>query len=387
MSHFPARRRARRGATLVLIALLMVAIVGMVAFSIEVGRMYLVRSQLQSAVDAGALAASLRLSQDPDDVDAAKAAAEDFVQLNRVGWLVTVPDDAIAIEAGTWDADAKAFVADPASPNAVRVFARQSGEPLMFAQVFGHSSFSVPQSAIASGSGSIADIMMVLDLSSSMKSQGRIEALQSAAPEFVNIIRGASTDNHIGVMGYGAVRGSYDPAKRGDSGKLYSSSPDSLFPSGDDYVAVVEGDVSGDFDGLNSNVLTGDNLTAGKYNGWTPTGAAIRDAAHYLTSNSNTRPDVRKVMVLMSDGHANKPNGDGPGYALKMAKYASQNDIQIHTISLGNSADTDLMKAIANETGGTHFDAGGSGKGDLTDSLTRAFRGAALSISRTVLVQ
>jgi Flp pilus assembly protein TadG len=51
-------RRQRRGTTLVLICLLMTLIVGMVAFAVDIGRMYLVRSQLQTAVDSGALAGS-----------------------------------------------------------------------------------------------------------------------------------------------------------------------------------------------------------------------------------------------------------------------------------------------------------------------------------------
>ena len=46
-----------------------------------------------------------------------------------------------------------------------------------------------------------------------------------------------------------------------------------------------------------------------------------------------------KVMIVMSDGHANRPDGDGPGYALSMAAYANGLGIKVYTISLGDGAD------------------------------------------------
>ena len=60
----------RRGATMMLFLMMLVVLLGMVAFAVDVGRMYLARNQLQTAVDAGALAASLQLAKDRDDVEA-----------------------------------------------------------------------------------------------------------------------------------------------------------------------------------------------------------------------------------------------------------------------------------------------------------------------------
>ncbi|MEZ6078353.1 MAG: Tad domain-containing protein [Pirellulaceae bacterium] len=56
-------RDQRCGATLVLVVLLLVVILGVAAFAVDFGRMQLVRSQLQTAVDAGALAGSLQLNK------------------------------------------------------------------------------------------------------------------------------------------------------------------------------------------------------------------------------------------------------------------------------------------------------------------------------------
>ncbi len=75
--------------------LLMVVVLGMVAFSVDVGLMTLLRAEIQNAVDAGALAGALQLQEDPHDVDAAEAAARQFVQANRVGltaWVERRPD-------------------------------------------------------------------------------------------------------------------------------------------------------------------------------------------------------------------------------------------------------------------------------------------------------
>jgi len=357
----------------------------MVAVAVDVGRMFLVRSQLQTAVDAGALAAGVTLRHDPNDIDAAVAAAQQFVQLNRVGWLVTVPEDAITIEAGDWDAATRTFTVSTVEPNAVRVAAAQRREPLVFACVFGINSFSIPRHAIATSNAEKLDIMLVLDLSESMEDEGRIEALQTAAPEFVDFVEEVGGDDRIGVMGYGAQIGKYDPIKRGHNGAPYLNSPKSLFPSNDSWVGVLESNLTADFDRLRTRVLDTGSLLADKYNSYTPTGAAIRDAAHYL--NAQARADVRRIMVLMSDGYANKPDGKGRSYALQMAQYAKGLEITIYTISLGKDADQKLMADIAAATGGAYFHAGGSDHATLSATLSTAFEDVVAAIRRTQLVQ
>jgi len=381
------RARKRRGATIVLMAFLMIVLVGMVAFAIEVGRMYLLRSQMQKAVDSGALAASLKLKEDPTDTAAAAASAEQFVQANRVGWLVEVPEGAITVEVGEWDEATKSFSLGGTNLSAVRVSARVDNEPFMFARVLGQTVFGAPATATAAGSAGPLDVMLVLDLSGSMDSEGRVQALRNSAPAFVDIIEQIGGDDHIGVMAFGVEADSYDPIAQGATGTLYTSAPASLYPTDSSWVGVLEADLTSGFAGLKSNALASGNLITSKYGGWTPTGAAIRDAVHYLKNDPSARDGVKKAIVLMSDGNANQPSGDGPGYALLMAAYANDESIKIYTISLGNGADIDLMQSIAAATGGTHFDATGSGESSLTSNLTEAFTNAALAIKRTALVE
>ncbi|MCM2373730.1 VWA domain-containing protein [Rhodopirellula sp. ICT_H3.1] len=366
---------------------MLVIMIGMAAFAVDLTRMQLVRSQMQSAVDAAALAGSMQLRDDPKDVDAAKAAAEKFIHLNNVGFFGDVASDAIQVETGTWDSDTSTFVATTEGPCSVRVFATKSNELFSFAQIFGHLAFSMPGQSIASVPTSPLDIIMVLDLSGSMSSDGRIEALRAASPEFVTTIENAGKDDRIGVMCYGAEIGSYP------YGNIYTQSPASLFPDPDeastDWAGILEAEMTDNFAALRGGALSSSSLQSNKYGGGTPIGAAIRDGAHYLDANNRQDAkgrDLQKLMVLMSDGYANKPEEKSNDYALQMAKYAASLEIQIYTISLGDDADTELMSSIASKTGGRYFEVTGSDS-ELTAGLKRAYRGIANDINRVILVK
>jgi Flp pilus assembly protein TadG len=357
----------------------------MVAFATEVGRMFLLRSEVQNAVDAGALAAALELRRNATAVDVAATAAQDYVQRNRAGSAVEIPDNLIDVEVGTWDSQTRLFTATNVSPNSVRVFARQN-EPFFFARIFGMTTFDAPASAVASGGGAPLDIMMVLDLSGSMSSNGRIQALQNAAPTFVQVIEDFGGDDQIGVMGYGGKLEDFDADDDGN-GIPYASAPAELYPANDTNVGVLEAALTNDFATLRTYILTSSNLIASKYGGGTPTGAGLRDGAHYLVNAPTARENVERVIVLMSDGHANKPSSNGDGYALDMASYAAGLDIKVYTISLGTSADEQLMEDIAAATGAVHFDATGSGEAELTAQLIDAFARIAAQIKRSQLVK
>ncbi|QEG43019.1 VWA domain-containing protein [Roseimaritima ulvae] len=378
----------RRGGSMVLFTFLLVIVIGMAAFAIDLARVQLVRSQLQSAVDAGALAGGLQLKRDPEDIEAARAAAEQFIQLNQVGFSGNVGSEAIDVEIGRWDSDTMQFEQTDENPYSVRVFARKEDEQYSFAQIFGQTTFSVPRQAVASVPTKPLDIIMVLDLSGSMGSEGRIEALREASPEFVATLQRADKEDFVGVMGYGVQRDEYDPDDYAYGGAVYTAAPASLYPepseAATDWAGVLETPLTDDYDLVLNTALSSASLQAQKYGGGTPIGAAIRDGAHYV--HTNAREDIDQLMVLMSDGHANKPSDDGAGYALEMAAYAASLGVKIHTISLGDSADEWLMTEIASITGGRHFDASGSGS-VLTTRLRSAYRGIANDINRTTMVQ
>ena len=374
----------RRGAAMLLMLFLLTIVIGMVAMSVDAGLMVLLRAEIQNAVDSGALAAALRLQGDPGNIDEAERIARYYVQRNRVGFTALVPEDAIDVEQGYFDGDTNTFTPTSQDPNAVRVYARQDAQPFFFAKIFGHDTFGAPAEAIASADPRPLDVMMVLDLSGSMEREGRIEALQNAAPIFVDIIEELGGEDFIGVMGLSANPNQYNPVQRGHTGVMYESG---LHPTADHNVGVLESGLDDRYSRLKNSVLNQNQLEAGKYTDYTGTGAAIGDAVHYLINSSDSRENAVKALVLMSDGAANRPSGNGPGYARQMAAYAAANDVKIYTISLGNDADLGLMQDIADISGGEHFDATGAGVNELTERLTDAFTQAAAAIKRATLVK
>jgi len=75
--------RTRRGAIVVLAALMMIVFLASVAFSVDVSYMQLTKAKLRSATDAAARAAGEALSR-AQNLDDARQAAKDIAHANRV---------------------------------------------------------------------------------------------------------------------------------------------------------------------------------------------------------------------------------------------------------------------------------------------------------------
>ena len=89
MSRWRSRRRDERGAVAVTVALMMVVLVGIGAFTIDFGLSYVSTRQLQTASDSAALAAASKYGQLPGSCavlaadTATKASVEASVQTYR----------------------------------------------------------------------------------------------------------------------------------------------------------------------------------------------------------------------------------------------------------------------------------------------------------------
>jgi len=161
------RSRRRRGATLVLSALLIVAMLGVVAFAVDMGCIMLVRTQLQVAADSAAMAAAAHLGRPFEEI---LASADEYAGYHFAGGK-PVDVEASDVELGFWDSATRAFTPCDEMGNAVRVTARRDasagGEaPLFFARLFGNHSFRMSASAVAMANP--RDIAFVVDLSGSM---------------------------------------------------------------------------------------------------------------------------------------------------------------------------------------------------------------------------
>ncbi len=157
-----AIHRQRRGAVLALVAILMVVLLGMVAFAVDMGYISLARTQLQNAVDSGAMAAASVMSNNQASVI---AEARKFVAANpAAAQSVNISDS--DVEFGYWDINARTFSAGAQHANAVRVTARRENAGLFFGKVLGIDTFSTEATATAMIGP--RDIAFVVDLSGSM---------------------------------------------------------------------------------------------------------------------------------------------------------------------------------------------------------------------------
>ncbi len=163
----------RKGAIVVLSAFLLAVMFAMLAFGVDMGYIMLGRTQLQSAVDAGVMAGTAVLAEDPTMVE---ATVIDYVQRNLVGTR-EVQSEEITVTLGRWDEDYRTFTAggDPAS--AVQVAVQLDNHKLFFAKLLNSAETSL--SAEATATFLPRDIMVVLDYSGSMNDDSELRHISS----------------------------------------------------------------------------------------------------------------------------------------------------------------------------------------------------------------
>lgn len=142
-------RTSRRGATLVLVAILMTVIIGFAGIAIDASRLYVMRAQLQTTADAAAVAGIVEV-KDKRPANAPTAALS-YVPLNTVE-RQTPTMNATDVEGGSWDFTTNTFTplaswTDPAL-NAVRATGTYQGSYTL-AGIFGATTKTVQARAVA----------------------------------------------------------------------------------------------------------------------------------------------------------------------------------------------------------------------------------------------
>jgi Flp pilus assembly protein TadG len=154
-----ASRSRQRGATLVIVAVLLLILIGFAALVIDVGKLYAVRNQLQNASDSAAHAGAQSLDRTAAGIDEAREAALAYALLHAADQSPVALDDADIIF-GHWDDATRTFTAlgsapdNPAAVNAVRVIDRREAATanpvvLHLAPVLGTDEADVRSDAIA----------------------------------------------------------------------------------------------------------------------------------------------------------------------------------------------------------------------------------------------
>ncbi|NUQ62655.1 MAG: VWA domain-containing protein [Pirellulales bacterium] len=165
--------KARRGAILVLTAVLMIMIFAMLAFAVDLGYVALTRTELQNAADAGALAGAGTMV---GGFDAAAEEARKYVALHKTNGTA-IDESQTQIRFGNWDTQSRRFDAGGDEPNAMEITLRSSSRPFFFARVLGQDGFDCEAKAIASFSP--RDIMLVLDFSGSMCYDSQLRSIDT----------------------------------------------------------------------------------------------------------------------------------------------------------------------------------------------------------------
>ena len=144
------KKPGRRAATLVLSAFMITLLLGMVAFAVDMGYIFLVRTQLQVASDSAAMAAAAQLIESEADT---VATAQQYAGRHLAG-NQNIELNARDVVTGVWDLHTHSFDPNGWRENAVRVTTRRDaasgGEvPLFFARVCGVDSHAAKAKAIA----------------------------------------------------------------------------------------------------------------------------------------------------------------------------------------------------------------------------------------------
>ena len=144
------RLRNRRGATLVMIAIMMTVMLGMVGAAVDFARMYAFKAQVQVTADASALAGALELVHGRNNTFVPDTAMK-YAAFNKAngGALVTVDRD--SVQPVAWDFTTRTYTVQTwgsSATNAVRVAARYNA-PYTFGKIFGATTSTLPGEAIA----------------------------------------------------------------------------------------------------------------------------------------------------------------------------------------------------------------------------------------------
>jgi Ca-activated chloride channel homolog len=334
----PAMRR-RRGAMLVLLAVMLFLFFMAVAFSVDIAYMHLVRGELRTATDAAAKAAAQTLAR-TQDVGQAIARGQQIAQANTVA-RQGLQLDTSDFQFGNSKPDSKDrfnFSANKQPTNSVRVSGRRTASSrsgsvgLFFGKVLGVSFFEPSDTAIATFVE--RDIVVVVDRSGSMLGQKFID-LQRSVGVFVSTLSVGNVDTRVGLASY-STTATQDVQMTTDYRKI-NRAMSSMFASG--------------FTSISGGIKAGTEIMRG-------------------TRSSDF---VERTMILMTDGIHN--TGIAPeGPAADIAGLG----VTIHTISFGADADRARMRNIAAIGKGKAFHA------DTGLQLENVFREIALTLNTVI---
>jgi Ca-activated chloride channel family protein len=333
------RARHRRGAMLVLIAIMMLGFMVAVAFSVDVAMMHLSRTELRTATDAATKAAAATLA-DSVNVDQAITRGQQIAAANTVNGqaLLLARSDFQFGRSQQLSSGRFEFSPDSIPRNSVRVDGRRtfgslSGPvPLFFGNILGVEYFE-PQTQ-ATATYIERDIALVVDRSGSMTGTKFLD-LTAAIDIFVSTLDETPVDERVGLASYSEF-------------------------------ATADVSLTSDLSQISSGVR------ALRLGGFTSISRGM-EAGRTVMNSSRSPEFVERTMIVMTDGLHNR----GPEPRTTAISLAADG-VKIHTITFGRDADRRRMEEVALIGGGRHYHA------DNGTQLREIYREIALTLSTMI---
>ena len=166
----------RTGAVMPVMAVSIIALVGMTGAAVDTGRAQLVQSKLSSALDAAGLAAGSNINTQDVDTEVQKYFDANF------------PADYLG-------AEVTELIADVNEDNTVISLSAEAVVPVRIMQVMGFDTITVRATSEITRQTKGLEVVLVLDVTGSMCSPcTKIDALKSAAHDLIGILYGEEED-------------------------------------------------------------------------------------------------------------------------------------------------------------------------------------------------
>ena len=364
----------RKGAIVVLFAILLPVLMIFLGFTIDFANMHRVRNEARVIADLSSKAAADALARSGGDETLAIQTAQAVAASNSIGGMLHSLDPSeIIFGRAQEQADGRfAFTEGATPPNSVRVFAnRTDNHPngpvgLFFGNFYGQSEFPFTQTATSSFRD--VELCLVLDRSVSMKYNvngsntaaerksfrcqtprpvSRWVALDNAVDIFLNELDATPVRERVGLVTFASDTG----ANCTPGVTFEASTLDQPLTDNTAAIRAVMGGYS------NSVWFGSTDITAG----------IIEATDHMLAASSPAR---ERFIVVLTDGvhrRASEPSD--------AAADANQQGIIVHTITFSSEADIADMQLTAQKGGGEHWHA------NTAEELELIFRRLAGTIS------
>jgi Flp pilus assembly protein TadG len=343
-------RSNRRGLVAVLTAILLVVILGMVAFAVDIGYGTLAKTELQAAADAAALAAAGSSNLPKADV---VRVAQGFAHYHQVAGrsVLLNPDD---VQFGVWDISTRTFAPSNDVSTAVKVTVRADAAnggnvSLFFGSILGVNSLTEKASAVAVVNP--RDIAFVVDLSGSMN----FDTTPDSSSATTSLIQAVYND-----FGFGAYPGTLQTRQSGKTtqqlmtGQLATVMPNAV-PAPDVNSAESVAYWSAYFNYIGAGGQIGYKtyvkfmMSHGRDQAIVP---EVKDAGGNITQNkqytilSINNPNYRKHSESTDGGTFTFPTPEMPTHACRRAIIAALKVIQDRNATVNDASQKDRVSII-----------------------------------------